>query len=99
MKNPYQQSASPASAKMLGSRWWVAVFILSALLIFGSYADWWEWLRTILGIGVMFAVCRAEHRPRVTIESLWLAMPRDVQRKISCYDLKRTVDNFNAEKH
>jgi predicted Zn-ribbon and HTH transcriptional regulator len=32
----------------------------------------------------------------ITIESLWNALPRDVQRKISLHDLKRTVDTYNA---
>lgn len=31
----------------------------------------------------------------INIECLWNAMPRDVQRKISCHDLKRTVDAYN----
>ena len=29
------------------------------------------------------------------METLWTAMPRDVQRKISCYDLKRTVESLH----
>ena len=33
--------------------------------------------------------------PRITIKELFDAMPPDVQRKISCYDLKRIVDNLN----
>lgn len=32
----------------------------------------------------------------IDLEKLWKAMPRDVQWKISCHDLKRTVDNYNA---
>jgi hypothetical protein len=32
----------------------------------------------------------------IDLEKLWNAMPRDVQRKISCHDLKRIVDNYNA---
>jgi hypothetical protein len=33
----------------------------------------------------------------ITIEKLWNAMPRDVQRKISCHDLKRIMDNLNPK--
>ena len=33
----------------------------------------------------------------IYLTKLWNAMPRDVQRKISCYDLKRIVDAYNAE--
>jgi len=32
----------------------------------------------------------------IDIKKLWEAMPRDVQRKISCHDLKRIVDNYNG---
>lgn len=32
----------------------------------------------------------------IDIEDLWNAMPQDVQRKISCHDLKRTVENYNG---
>ena len=32
----------------------------------------------------------------IDIKELWEAMPRDVQRKISCHDLKRIVDNYNG---
>lgn len=31
------------------------------------------------------------------LTKLWNAMPRDVQRKISCHDLKRTVDFYNLK--
>lgn len=31
----------------------------------------------------------------IDLDTLWNAMPRDVQRKISCHDLKRIVDNLN----
>lgn len=34
----------------------------------------------------------------IDIKKLWEAMPRDVQRKISCHDLKRTVDAYNQPK-
>jgi len=33
----------------------------------------------------------------IDLKKLWEAMPRDVQRKISCHDLKRIVDNYNTE--
>jgi len=32
----------------------------------------------------------------IDLKKLWEAMPRDVQRKISCHDLKRIVDNYNG---
>jgi hypothetical protein len=32
----------------------------------------------------------------MNISKLWEAMPQDVQRKISCHDLKRIVDNYNG---
>ena len=32
----------------------------------------------------------------IDLKKLWEAMPRDVQRKISCHDLKRIVDNYNS---
>jgi len=32
----------------------------------------------------------------ITINKLWDAMPRDVQRKISLHDLRRIVDNLEA---
>jgi hypothetical protein len=32
----------------------------------------------------------------IEIKKLWESMPRDVQRKISCHDLKRIVDNYNG---
>lgn len=33
----------------------------------------------------------------IDLKKLWEAMPRDVQRKISCHDLKRIVDNYNGD--
>lgn len=38
-----------------------------------------------------------ERNAHVSIERLWSAMPPDVQRKISCHDLKRICDNLNSE--
>lgn len=32
----------------------------------------------------------------IHMNELWTAMPKDVQKKISCHDLKRIVDNYNA---
>lgn len=32
----------------------------------------------------------------IDLKKLWEAMPRDVQRKISCHDLKRIADNYNG---
>lgn len=32
----------------------------------------------------------------IDLKKLWEAMPPDVQRKISCHDLKRIVDNYNG---
>ena len=32
----------------------------------------------------------------IDLTKLWNAMPPDVQRKISCHDLKRIVDNYNG---
>lgn len=33
----------------------------------------------------------------IDLKTLWNAMPQDMQRKISCHDLKRTVDNYNGQ--
>lgn len=32
----------------------------------------------------------------IDLKNLWEAMPLDVQRKISCHDLKRITDNYNS---
>ena len=32
----------------------------------------------------------------IDLKKLWDSMPRDVQKKISLHDLKRTVDNYNS---
>lgn len=77
--------------------WLMAVISFASLLIIGSYVAWPDWIKVLLAIGTMFSVCRSERQPRVTIESLWKAMPRDVQQKISCHDLKRIVDRFNDQ--
>ena len=34
---------------------------------------------------------------KIDLKKLWAAMPRDVQMKISCYDLQRITDNYNDE--
>ena len=33
----------------------------------------------------------------IDLKKLWEAMPRDVQSKISCHDLKRIVNNYNGD--
>lgn len=40
---------------------------------------------------------KAEGDNVIDLKSLWEAMPPDVQRKISCHDLKRTVDAYSAK--
>ena len=32
----------------------------------------------------------------IDLKRLYEAMPADLQRKVSCHDLKRTVDNYNG---
>lgn len=49
-----------------------------------------EYLAEMLAKAPKEAIC-----PILTIEALFLAMPRDLQKKVSCHDLKRTVDNYN----
>jgi hypothetical protein len=33
----------------------------------------------------------------IELKKLWDSMPRDVQKKISLHDLKRTTDNYNTD--
>jgi len=43
------------------------------------------------------ALDQMKKQTMIDLKKLWEAMPRDVQRKISCHDLKRITDNYNAD--
>lgn len=79
------------------SRWWVAALTLAAILIAASVLEISEWIRIILAVLTMAAIAQTKRREDVTIRELWNAMPRDVQRKTSCHDLKRICDNLNGQ--
>ncbi len=86
---------------MTGSRWWGVSATLAVILIAASILELPEWSRIILAVLTMAAISQtlSKRRAEITIQELWNAMPRDVQRKTSCHDLKRICDNLNSENH
>lgn len=88
-----------APVAVTGSRRWIVPAAVAAILIIASILNLPEWIRIILGVMTMtsIALTLSRERSEITIQELWNAMPRDVQQKTSCHDLKRICDNLNSQ--